>query len=186
MNPEIYHEKTVPLDRVCAVLSAGGMLLYPTDTLYALGVDPERPEAVRKLFGAKNRDENRRVSYCFSSMRQAERYVHMTGVAKKLEKYLPGKLTVILEGKNGRGTVGIRVPENAFCRALADMYGPVTATSANKSGEKDLETVTEILESVSGIAAAVDGGRLTGPGSTVVDARGKKPVILRPGPVVLN
>lgn len=181
-----YHENDLPIVEACCVLAEKGILLYPTDTLYALGADPEQPEAMRKLFALKRREKSKRVSYIFSNMQQAEQYARITETAKKLEKYLPGKLTVILESRDGQETVGVRIPDNAFCLALAEAYGPVTTTSANISGEKELRTTEEITREITGIDLIVDGGTLPGPGSTVVDARGDKPVVIRQGPVVIE
>lgn len=186
MPMNIYQEKDMPIKEACGVLSSGGVLLYPTDTLYALGADPLQEDAMRKLFSLKKRSEGKKVSYIFSDLSQAGDYAHMTDSAHSLEKLLPGKLTIILKSKkDGQETIGIRVPDNAFCLALADAYGPVTATSANISGEEDLHTISSITEKIPDIDMVVDGGKLTGPASTVVDARGPSLQILRQGAVVL-
>ena len=186
-KPVIYSEENAPIDEVCNVLATGEVIVYPTDTLYALGADPLQSEAMKKLFALKQRPQEKKVSYIFSDLEQVAEYAHLTDAARLLEKHLPGKLTIILKSKKDvRETIGVRIPDNAFCRTLAATYGPVTATSANISGEDDPHTVAEILKHIpEGITLAVDGGTLTGPASTVVDARGNTIKVLRQGAVVL-
>ena len=186
-KPIIYLEANTPTDEVCDTLAAGEVIVYPTDTLYALGADPLQPEAMEKLFALKQRPREKKVSYIFSDLEQATEYAHLTDTARLLEKHLPGKITIILESKkNGGETIGVRIPDNTFCRTLAAVYGPVTATSANISGEEDPHTINEILQHIpEGITLAVDGGTLAGPASTVVDARGDAVKVIRQGAVVL-
>ena len=175
----------MPIKEACAVLSSGGILLYPTDTLYALGADPRQEKAMEKLFSLKRRSSVKKVSYIFADLEQAGEYAHITDTIIALQSYVPGKLTFILDSKKDGGTIGVRIPDNAFCLALAAACGPITATSANISGEKDLYFVHDILEKISGIDMAVDGGDLCGPASTVVDARGDILKVLRQGAVIL-
>ena len=183
----IYPEKDVPIKKVCETLTAGGIIIYPTDTLYALGADPQQPEAMEKLFALKQRPQEKKVSYIFSDLEQAQQYAHLTDTAAALSKYLPGKLTIILKSRKDPGeTIGVRIPDSRLCRDLAAAYGPITATSANISGEEDPHTVNDILRQIpSGITLAIDAGELCGPASTVVDARGGAINILRQGAVVL-
>ena len=183
----IYTEKDTPVKKVCETLAAGGIIVYPTDTLYALGADPQQPEAMEKLFALKQRSQERKVSYIFSDLEQAQQYAHLTDTATALSEHLPGKLTIILKSrKNPEETIGVRIPDNKLCRTLATTYGPITATSANISGEEDPHTVSEILQQIpSGITLAIDAGELRGPASTVVDARGSAIKILRQGTAVL-
>lgn len=186
-KPAIYTEENVSIKKVCDALAKGEVIVYPTDTLYALGVDPLQTEAMKKLFALKKRSPEKRVSYIFSDLEQVSQYAHLTDTAKALSKYLPGKLTIILESrKDATETIGIRIPDNNFCRTLANRYGPVTATSANISGKKDPHTIREIVEQLpSGITVAIDAGEMHGPASTVVDARGNDLKVLRQGAVRL-
>ena len=181
-------EKNAPIKKVCETLAAGNVIIYPTDTLYALGADPQQPKAMEKLFKLKQRPKEKKVSYIFSDIEQAARYAHLTDTARSLTEHLPGKVTIIVKSrKDSNETVGIRVPDNAFCRRLAETYGPITATSANLSGEENPHTVSEILQQIpNGIALAIDGGTLHGPASTVIDARGRAPNVLRQGPVHIS
>lgn len=186
-KPHIYTEEDVQIKEVCKVLAKGGVIVYPTDTLYALGADPKQSDAMRKVFTLKKRSSEKKMSYIFSDLSQVSQYAHLTDTARSLTKHLPGKLTIILKSKKDAGeTVGVRIPDNTFCRELASTYGPITATSANISGEKDVHTIHEILEQIpSGIAIAINAGELHGPASTVVDARGTVLKVVRQGAVLL-
>ena len=186
-KPVIYYEKDAPIETVCEALAAGNVIVYPTDTLYALGADPQQPEAMKKLFTLKRRQQEKKVSYIFSDFKQVGQHAHLTNTARSLSAHLPGKLTIILKSKKDTGeTIGVRIPDNTFCRTLTDAYGPITATSANISGEEDLHTVSEILQQIPvGITLAIDGGTLRGPASTVVDARDNTLKVLRQGAVEL-
>ena len=186
-KPSIYTEKNVSIEKVCDTLAKGEVIVYPTDTLYALGADPQQESAIKKLFALKKRTLEKKVSYIFSDLDQVSQYAHLTETAKSLSKYLPGKLTIILKSKkDATETIGVRIPNNDFCHALATQYGPVTATSANISGEKDMYTIAEIMKQIpEGITIAIDAGKLHGPASTVVDARGAVLKIIRQGAVAL-
>lgn len=180
------------------VLKEGKILLYPTDTLYGLGVDATNAEAIAKLRKLKGREEGKPISIIVADMTMADEYAEVTPLAKKLaEAFLPGKLTLVLAVKDtlpseltvGTGTVGIRIPNHVFCLNLARELGrPFTATSANVSDKEPQSSVSEILvqfgERATMIDRIVDSGELLESlPSTVVDARGEKPVILREGAI---
>lgn len=178
-------------------LSTDSVILYPTDTLYALGVDATDSAAVRYLKELKRRDEGNPISITVDSLAMAERYAEVTPIARRLaEKFLPGKLTLVLNAKHlpdeltaGTGTVGIRIPNHPQALALIRELGkPLTATSANVSGMPTESTPAKILEQFGERAAwitrVIDVGELPpSASSTVVDARGDTPVILRKGAV---
>jgi len=189
-NLDVYVGKSIE------VLRVGGVVLYPTDTLYALGADAFSDEAVAKVFAIKGRGKRKSISAVFSDMAMVERYAKVNDAAKRLaEKFLPGPLTLVLKKKAGiktgiardRGTIGIRIPNHPFCLALAKEFGkPITATSANISGEETKNSVDEILKQLGSAAEhidlAIDAGELP-PSlpSTVVDCSGAEPKILREG-----
>ena len=183
---------------VTDILQNGGILLYPTDTLYGLGVDALNLEALKKLRELKGREEKKAISVIVADLDMAREYAEVTPLAEKLaEKFLPGKLTLVLKAKDslpdeltaGTGTVGIRIPNHLICLKLARELGhPFTATSANVSDEKPKNAVPDILaqfgERASMIAKIIDTGELVeSPPSTVVDARGAKPLIVREGAI---
>ncbi len=194
----------IPVSDERAVVAAaealrnGDVIVYPTDTLYGLGTDALSDESVAKLYAIKGRDEQKPIHAIVADMEMAERFAYVDGIARLLaERFLPGPLTLILRKKDGietgiaKGidTFGIRIPDNSFCREIVEAFGgPITTTSANRTGMHPMATVPEILEQLEDQAAligcAIDAGsapkRVP---STVVDCSGERPVILREGAI---
>jgi len=174
------------------------IILYPTDTLYGLGVDATDPKAVLRLKELKGRDDRKPISIIVSDIKMMERYAEITPLARKLtERFLPGKLTLVLNAKNlpdeitaGTGTVGVRIPNHPQALALVRELGkPLTATSANISGMPSASTVADILAQFGDKSVLIYQNKdipsslpVSEP-STVVDARGEAPIIIREGAV---
>lgn len=186
------------ISKAAEVLRSGGVILYPTDTVYGLGVDATSVEALRKIFGIKGRSTGNPMSVVVGSLKAAEPYVAVNGSARKLAKaFWPGPLTIVLRKKESlppeltgdRETLGLRVPNNLFCLALAREFGmPYTTTSANKAGTGDCRSVEEVRTSLGKsfdhIDLVIDGGTLAAAmPSTVVDVTGAKLKILREGAI---
>ena len=186
------------MDEAISVLQKGGIVLYPTDTVYGLGVDAMNAKAIRHLQELKERGEQKPISIAVSDLEMAKKYAVVTPLAQKLaEKFIPGKLTLVLTAKNilpseltaGTGTVGIRIPDHPIARALVKGFGkPITATSANITDMPSLNSVPEILTQFGKKSVMIyhnDIPQSLPPSepSTVVDARGETPVILRVGAV---
>ena len=172
--------------------------LYPTDTVYGLGVDATDAAAVDALFALKAREARNPVSIVVADIAMAEAYAELTPLARHLiDSFLPGKLTIVLNTKSnlapaitaGTGTVGIRIPRHPVpLRIVSELGRPLTATSANLSGLPTLRTPPEILQQFGHLASAVttviDEGELpVSLPSTVVDARGDSLIILREGAI---
>ncbi|KKW30091.1 MAG: hypothetical protein UY74_C0052G0003 [Candidatus Kaiserbacteria bacterium GW2011_GWC2_52_8b] len=184
--------------RAAATLRAGGVILYPTDTLYGLGADALSDEAVAKVKRIKGRDEGKPIHAILADIETAENYVVMNDEARMLARvFWPGSLTLIFEKKEGIDTgigsaidtFGARVSDNPFALELAHTFGkPYTGTSANRSGEKSERSVggilTQLEDAASGIDLVIDAGELLDilP-SSVVDVHSAGPVILREGAV---
>lgn len=183
--------------RAAAVLRAGGILLYPTDTLYGLGADAFSDEAVAKVYAIKGRDEKKPIHCVVADLKMVETYADVNDAARKLaQQFLPGPLTLVLKKKTnvdfgiarGIETVGIRIPDNEFCLDLAKKFGPYTTTSANVASAQSERTVEKILEQLgeraSIIDLAVDAGELPErKASTVVDASSGAARVLREGAI---
>ena len=178
------------------VLRGGGLVAYPTDTLYGLGADPRRPEAVERLFRAKGRPAEKAVPLIAGDLQQVERQVGLpTRLARRLARqFWPGPLTLVIEAAStldrrllaGGDSVAVRVPDLPLARALAQaLDGPLTATSANPSGAAPPTTAAATVTALaSAVALVLDGGPTTAAEpSTIVDARGESPVLIRPGVV---
>ncbi len=179
-------------------LQNGEIVLFPTDTIYGLGVDALNVEALKKLRELKGRQEGKAVSIIVADMVMAEEYAEVSPLAQKLAAaFLPGKLTLVLKAKPnlppeltaGTGTIGIRIPKHLLCLNLARELGrPLTATSANVSDKEPEKTPGKILaqfgERAGMISQVIDLGELPESlPSTVVDARGDKSIILREGAI---
>lgn len=184
------------VSRAAAVLGAQGVILYPTDTLYGLGVDAFSDQAVGKAYEIKARDPQKPMHCIVADLEMAERYAAVDDLARKLAKeFLPGPLTLILKKKAGIDagiakniqTIGIRIPDNGFCIALARAFDkPYTTTSANLSGLVPERSVPSIMQQLGArgerISLAVDGGEAPmRAASTIVDISSSEIVILREG-----
>lgn len=182
------------LARAAAVLDEGRLLVYPTDTLYAVGgraLDPDVGRAVRR---AKGRDEGKPLPLIAAHRDQAVGLVRRwTAAAERLsEAFWPGPLSLVLEAAEhvpdavtaGTGSVALRVPALALCRDLAERSGPLVSTSANLSGAPAPLTCAEAVASVGhACALALDAGPGRPASSTLVDLTGAAPELLRAGPV---
>jgi L-threonylcarbamoyladenylate synthase len=179
-------------------IESGGVVIYPTDTLYGLGADALSDSAVKKIYEVKGRDEGKPIHAIVADMQMAERFAYVDGTAHMLaERFLPGPLTLILKKREGietgiaKGidTFGIRIPDNAFCKDLVEKFGgPITTTSANRAGMHAMRTVKEIVEQLGERAqfvdCAIDAGEIPARRpSTVVDCSGERPIILREGAI---
>lgn len=183
--------------KAAAVLRSGGVVLYPTDTLYGLGADAFSDESVAKVYTIKARDEKKPIHCVVADLEAAGEFAEVNDVARKLaEKFLPGPLTLILKKRTkvdsgiakGIETIGIRIPKNDFCLALAKKSGPYTTTSANVAGAEDRRDVPAILaqlgEKASLIDLVIDAGELPEQKpSTVVDVSSGEIKILREGAI---
>jgi L-threonylcarbamoyladenylate synthase len=181
--------------RAVDVLAGGGIVAYPTDTLYGLAVDPRNARAVRRLFDLKGRGADAAVPLIAASVEQAG----LTGEIGPRERalasrYWPGPLTVVIAARPGLppallaggATVAVRVPDHALARALAAGFGfCITATSANPSGQPAPSTAEAIDAMIrSGIDLVIDAGPTRGgPPSTIVDVAEGRARLIRPGAV---
>lgn len=186
------------VQRSADILSRGGAILYPTDTIYGLGADAFSDAAVDTVIAIKGRDQRKPIHCIVADIAMAENYAEFSDDARLLAKaFLPGALTLVLKKKPDvahgigryRNTIGIRIPDNAFCLALARAFGrPFTTTSANKAGMPHAPSVDGILEQLGAVASRIDlvidaGDMMPRLASTVVDLSGEEPVILREGAI---
>lgn len=180
-------------------LKKGGLVAFPTDTLYGLGGNAYSSEAVQHVFECKGRDLTKPFSVCYPSLEQAAIDVEINEQVRLLAKeFLPGPLTLILKRRfssklcsfcsNAEGGIGIRIPNNQVILDLLQRLDfPLTATSANKSGEvspKNAEEVQHGLQGYAGDLVIIDGGSCSlGMASTIVDLCGSIPKIIRAGAI---
>ncbi|HEV8374715.1 MAG TPA: L-threonylcarbamoyladenylate synthase [Candidatus Polarisedimenticolia bacterium] len=179
------------------VLSRGGVLLYPTDTVYALGCDPRLSAALRAMFRLKQRPFSRKVPFVAADVAQVGLLARMGGKAARdlAQRFWPGPLTLVLPLEEDTPlsktwdwgpSIALRVPASGLARALASGLGvPLPATSANLSGEPAVSHLTELNPAfLQRIDLVLDAGPLPElPPSTIVDLAGAKPRILREGAI---
>jgi L-threonylcarbamoyladenylate synthase len=134
-------------NQICQVLKNAGIVALPTDTVYGLAIDPRSHMALQKLYRLKRRDAAKPLVYMLASPEQLSELICPVSaeVQGLLDKYWPGALTVIFRDRNGKGKIGIRIPANQFLLNLLKEWGkPLAVTSANLSGEKELQSIEEI------------------------------------------
>ena len=187
------------LDEAAKSLSQGGLVAFPTETVYGLGANALDPEAVANIFVAKGRPQDNPLIVHISDQSMLSQVVsHVPPAAEKLmEAFWPGPLTIILEKSEtipvsvtaGLSTVGVRMPSHPVALALIEKSGvPVAAPSANLSGSPSTTRASHVIHDLTGrVDYIIDGGACeVGLESTVLDMTGKIPQILRPGGVSLE
>lgn len=185
------------ISQAAEVLSAGGLVVYPTETVYGVGVDATSEEAVSKLLAYKDRPAGKAISVLVADQEGAEELVELNGQAKALySSFLPGPVTVVSKSRNQVdprlesefGTLGIRISSHPLAQLLAKEFSrPISATSANSSGKARPYSIDQLLAGLSEhqqslIDLIIDAGELphTEP-STVIDTTQQTQEIIRAG-----
>jgi L-threonylcarbamoyladenylate synthase len=183
------------LAEAAGVVEAGGVVAFPTETFYGLGVAALDAAAVRRLFALKGRPESRPVLVLVDDPARIERIALLTTAARELiARHWPGALTLVLAARPvvpteltaGTGTIGVRQSGHPVARALAAAVGgPITAPSANRTGDTPPTTAGEVLRVFDGaIDLVLDAGPTPGGlPSTVLDVTVDPPRVLREGAV---
>ncbi len=186
----------IQVEQGISVLKLGGLVAYPTDTVYGLGAPAFSPEAVLRIFQVKKRPQNMALPLLLSDISQIDKVaVSVPPLGRFLaEKFWPGALTIVLNKSDvvsdiitaGSDKVGVRIPNHPVPLALVRGLGaPITGTSANLSGKPSPLTAEEVQAQIgAGVDFIIDGGRTPGGiESTVVDVTLGNPVILRQGAI---
>lgn len=181
------------LETAGEVIKSGGLVIFPTETVYGLGADGLNPEAVKNIFKAKGRPSDNPLILHVSDMKMAEKIGEINPKARKImEKFWPGPITVIVAKKAvvprevtaELDTVAIRMPSNPVARKLIEAAKTaVAAPSANLSGKPSPTTFGHAFDDMNGrVDIIIDGGDCDiGIESTVVDTTSNPPTVLRPG-----
>lgn len=206
MPPSRLHEdRIVPLaddasrdavvDRAARIISSGGLIVYPTETVYGIGADARNTKAIGRIPLVKGRYERKPILVLVGSREAVTEWAsEVSGNARALmNAFWPGPLTLVFRARDdvselltaGTGTVGLRCSPDAFCRELIRRSGKaITSTSANRTGEPTGATVEEIAGQLDGIDLYLDAGPLGGRlPSTVVDVSGPAPRLVREGAI---
>ena len=170
------------MEKILEALRTGKLVVYPTDTVYGLGVDALNSKAVDLVYEVKQRPREQPISILVADFDMLYRYANVSQAQKKvLEEQLPGPYTFILEPKEkmpvSDGNIGFRIPKH-WCTKIAKEFGkPITTTSANIHGRENPSTITELRKTFGGrVEVYVDGGTLSGKPSTVIDLTTSKTV----------
>ena len=181
------------LARAAKIVADGGVICYPTDTLYGLGCDPLNPSAVTRIMEAKG-DRKKPMPVLVEDLAAAEKLAHLTERARVLaHAFWPGPLTLVVKARTALpqnlvpdGKVGVRSPKHAICLNLLGLCaGVLVGTSANLTGMPAATNPAEAMNQIGGrVDLILDGGNATlGVASTVVDLTQPKLSILREGPL---
>ena len=184
------------VEQAAALLRAGGLVAFPTETVYGLGAHALDEAAVRRVFAAKGRPADNPLIVHLAGAEDVGRVVaHLPPLARGLAaEHWPGPLTLVLDARpdvpavtrGGLPTVAVRVPAHPLALDLLRRAGvPVAAPSANRSSRPSPTTAAHVVDDLGdAVDVVLDGGPCpVGLESTVVDARGERPVLLRPGAV---
>ena len=181
------------IERGVRILRTGGVIAFPTDTVYGLGADVFNTRAVERVYAIKNRPRNQQFPLLIADVRQ------LTALAEPIleiawflaRRFWPGGLTLVLSKKDSLPaylasgpTIAVRVPNHPVCLALIKGLGnPITGTSANVSGQPAALTADEVGQQLGGkIDLVINGGQCAGgKESTIVDVTRQPPTILRQG-----
>jgi L-threonylcarbamoyladenylate synthase len=186
------HPSAIP--HAVDVLQHGGLVAFPTDTVYGLAALPFKNENVEGLFSAKGRNNTRAISILIGDYPDLKKVVAKfdENSLRLAKRFWPGPLTLVVpklpslpEALSNDGTIGVRMPDHPVALALLRRIGPLAVTSANISGQENANTAEEVLRQLNGrVHLILDGGKTEGGvPSTVVDCISGSMSILRQGPI---
>lgn len=174
-------------------LENGDVIVYPTDTLYALGADIYNEDTLKKVFKIKKRPFTRPLPVAVSDFDGIDKIAYTNDQVRRIaNRFLPGPLALVLKKKDSvpnivtsdLDKIAIRIPKNDIALDLLSEFGPLTATSANIHSEKTPYVIKDIMMQFSTeISVYLDYNRLDGEPSTIVDLTSKKPIFVRKGPI---
>jgi L-threonylcarbamoyladenylate synthase len=184
------------IGKAADMLRKGGVIAFPTETFYGLGADTGNEKAVKQIFEIKGRDFRNPIPLIIGKKEDLYELVgDIPALAETLmTRFWPGPLTLVFRASGrvnpgltaGTGKIGVRISSHPIATALARaLGGPITATSANLSGQKDCSSARDVLDQIGGrVDGIVDGGSTAGgPSSTVLDMTCDPPRILRYGAI---
>lgn len=179
------------------ILYSGGLVAFPTDTVYGVGALAFDGKAVESIYTAKERPVEKAIPVLIGDREDLSQVAEEIPLfaARLIARFWPGPLTVLVPKKpvlpevvSANPSVGVRVPDHEVARALLRLSGPLAVTSANRSSQPSPTTAQEVLHQLGGrIALILDGGRTPGGiPSTLVDCTGTEIQVLREGPITTD
>jgi tRNA threonylcarbamoyl adenosine modification protein (Sua5/YciO/YrdC/YwlC family) len=186
------HPQPRQIRKAVEVLRAGGLVVYPTDTVYGLGCDLYNKKGIERIYQIKRRDKNKPLSFICADLKDISQYARVTDYAYKImRRLLPGPYTFILEASRlvpkiilpKRQTTGIRVPDNAVCNALlAELGTPIISTSVKTEDGSYMSDPREIEQKFGHcVDLVIDGGSLTPEESSVISLLQDEAEVIRVG-----
>ena len=196
---EIQTKTEADLNSAAGIIKNGGLVVFPTETVYGLGGDGTNPKAAEKIYAAKGRPSDNPLIIHIAAPEDAERYTYTTKLYYALaERFMPGPLTVVLKARDnvpketraGLPTVAVRCPENKVARELIRRAGvPIAAPSANLSGSPSPTTAQHVIDDMDGrVDMIIDGGSSKfGLESTIIKLDDDGGItLLRPGKITVE
>jgi len=187
------------IERAVEMLKSGGLVAFPTDTVYGIGANAFNKDAVERIFTAKGRDSKKPLQVLIADKDDLNFIVEKQSdtLHRLAEKFFPGALTIVVSAKEdfprwvtcGLDTVGVRMPSNPIALEMIKAFGkPIAATSANISGFPDPKNAQQVLEYLDGkVDLILDGGATPDDiPSTVIDISVNPPKILRQGKLTVD
>lgn len=182
------------LDDCVNVIKSGGIVIFPTETVYGIGTNAFCEESVRKIYEIKNRPDEKPLSILLNNKEQIEKYAVINNDVERkiIENFMPGPITIILERKKGmldhvapgKNTIGVRIPDNnIILEILKKLDLPIVAPSANISGQPSATMLTEIINDFKDkVDICIDGGKCkVSESSTIVQVIDNEVKIVREG-----
>jgi|SRR5579872_3418619 len=177
------------IEKAANILKSGGVVIFPTDTVYGIGCIYDNDKAVDRVYKIKGTEKTQAFPVLVASVEQVEKVAQLNSLAKSLiSKFWPGGLTLVLKKKDGSQKVGFRMPNSDLVRSLIEKAGsPIVGTSANLHTHQTPNSYEELDPKVTKqVDYVVKGECELGRASTVVDVTISPPKILRQGAVQLN
>ena len=164
MKTEILKINNSTIVKAVHVLSKGGIIIYPTETVYGIGADATNDKAVKKVIDVKKRLPSKHIIVAVSDLKMAKKYAVVTKKAEILaKKFMPGPLTLVVESKSRPARkIRFRIPDNKFVLSIIRKFGKlITTTSANISGRENLYKIKDIIKSFDGkVDMIIDAGNI--------------------------
>ncbi|VAX20155.1 Hypothetical YciO protein, TsaC/YrdC paralog [hydrothermal vent metagenome] len=193
INLSLDHLSYKPIKEVADSVLKGGVMIYPTDTIYGLGCDIFSKQATARISKIKKRSVNKPFSFVCENIGQISEFAFLSNWGYRLlKRTLPGPYTYILEARHAnmpkkmlgnRNSVGVRIPDHPICHQLIKLIGrPIVTTSVNLADDQPLTDLSMLSKSFTQqVDIAIDIGPILSDPSTVIDLTGKEPKVIRKG-----